>query len=269
MTHINLDKLEALRPTVRQTFFEARPYSHVVIDDFLKPESYDSVLASLPSARESERSSDYVFARNKFENPIFDQSAPVLAELRAELVSDAFMGFLRELYDKPVFVDPAFVGGGLHQGGEGSFLDMHADFSRHPVAREWVRELNILLYLNPGFEEAWGGHLEMENAQDGGIGRVAPRGNRMVIMLTKEHTLHGYKPISFPPGRMRTSIAAYAYTVDHDFVANPERSTLWRPREASIAKRLIAKITPGLVRAKRYLFGSSTARRASRNDHKD
>ncbi len=269
MNHIDLDKLEALRPTVRQIFLEARPFPHVVIDDFLKPESYKAVLASLPSARVSERSSDYVFARNKFENPIFDKAAPVLAELRSELVGGAFVDFLRTLYDKPVFVDPAFVGGGLHQGGAASFLDMHADFSRHPLEREWVRELNILLYLNPGFEVAWGGHLEMEHAHDGATGRVAPLGNRMVIMLTKEHTLHGYKPISFPAGRMRTSIAAYAYTVDHDFVANPERSTLWQPKNASLAKRMIATITPELVRFKRYLFGSSTARRAQRNDRTD
>lgn len=269
MKHIDQEKIEALRPTVRQAFLSAVPYQHVVIDGFLRPDSYEAVLASLPSVRESERSSDYVFARNKFENPFFDKSAPVLAELRAELVGEIFTGFLQELYRKPVFVDPDFVGGGLHQGGEGSYLDMHADFSRHPLEREWVRELNILLYLNRDFQEAWGGHLEMVNAHDGNVGRVAPQGNRLVIMLTKGHTLHGYKPISFPPDRMRTSIAAYAYSVDNDFVAHPERSTLWHPKDASIAKRVVAKITPELVRIKRYLFGSSTARRATRKDRSD
>jgi len=269
MKHIDQKKLEALIPTVRQAFLGAVPYPHVVIDGLLKPASYEAVLAALPSVRRSERSSDYVFARNKFENPVFDQSAPVLAELREEIVGEVFTGFLRALYDKPVFVDPAFVGGGVHQGGVSSFLDMHADFSRHPVEREWVRELNILLYLNPDFEEAWGGHLEMENAHDGRVGRIAPLGNRLVIMLTKEHTLHGYKPISFPPGRMRTSIAAYAYTVDDDFIANPDRSTLWRPKGASVAKRVFASIAPELVRIKRYFWGSSTARRATRKGHGD
>jgi hypothetical protein len=264
MNHIDFDKLKTLEPTVRQSFQQAEPYSHVVIDGFLRPESFKAVLAALPSARESERSSDYMFARNKFENPICDKAAPVLAELRAELVGEEFAHFLRTLYDKAVFVDQSFVGGGLHQGGEGSFLDMHADFSRHPVRREWVRELNILLYLNQGFQEAWGGHLEMENSVSGKLGRVAPEGNRMVIMLTKENTLHGYKPISFPAGRMRTSIAAYAYTVDHDFETNPERSTIWRPKEAGAAKRAIAKVTPTLVRIKRGLMGSSTAKRADR-----
>ncbi len=129
-----------------------------------------------------------------------------------------------------------------------------------------MRELNILLYLNQDYEESWGGHLDMESSENGAIGRVAPLGNRLVIMLTKKHTLHGYKQISFPEGRMRTSIAAYAYTIDHDFDSNPDRTTLWRPKQAGIAKQIIARIAPGLVRIKRYFLGSSTARRAARKD---
>lgn len=264
MSHIDHAQLNALKPQARQRFLDAQPYPHLVIDGFLSPESYEAVLAALPAPRENERSSDYMFARNKFENPIFDEAAPVLAELRNELVGEAFVEFLRAVYDKQVFVDEAFVGGGLHQGGPGSFLDMHADFSRHPVHRDWVRELNILLYLNHNYEEAWGGHLEMCHADSGATGRVAPVGNRMVIMLTKAHTLHGYKAISFPPGRQRTSIASYAYTVDHDFEKTPERSTLWRPQEAGIAKQALARIAPTLVSLKRSLLGSSTAKRAER-----
>jgi 2OG-Fe(II) oxygenase superfamily len=264
MSHIDHDQLDALKPHARQRFLEAQPYPYLMIDGFLKPESYRAVLAALPAPREKERSSDYMFARNKYENPIFDEAAPVLAELRRELVGEAFVEFLRTVYDKPVFVDESFVGGGLHQGGAGSFLDMHADFSRHPVNRDWVRELNILLYLNHDYDEAWGGHLEMRHAETGAAGRVAPVGNRMVIMLTKAHTLHGYKEISFPPGRQRTSIASYAYTVDQDYETTPERSTLWRPQDAGVVKQALAHMAPTLVSLKRSLLGSSTAKRAER-----
>ncbi len=266
MPHIDYQRLEALTPTVHAAFKNARPYAHVAIDGFLTPAAYQAVLAALPAPREGERSSDYVFAKNKFENPIFDEAAPVLSELRQELVGARFQAFLQALYGKAVFVDADFVGGGLHQGGAGSYLDMHADFSRHPKHREWVRELNILLYLNEGYDEAWGGHLEMHNADDDGKGRVAPVGNRMVIMLTKGHTLHGYKAIHFPPGRMRTSIAAYAYTEDHDFESTPDRSTLWRPDDGNVAKRALASVAPTLVAVKRKFFGSSTAKRAERKD---
>lgn len=264
MTCIDFDRLTALQADARQRFEAAEPYQHLVIDDVLTADAYRSVLAALPAPRKTERSSDYMFARNKFENPIFDESAPVLAELRRELVGSRFVEFLRAMYGKPMLIDDAFVGGGLHQGGAGSFLDMHADFSRHPAHREWVRELNVLLYLNQDYNESWGGHLEMINSITGKSGRVAPRGNRMVIMLTKGHTLHGYKTIAFPKGRMRTSIASYAYSVDQDFEATPERSTLWQPQDASAGKKMLATVMPTLVKAKRMLFGSSTAKRAQR-----
>lgn len=136
MAHIDYAQLDALSATARSRFLEAQPYEHLVIDGFLRPSSYQSVLAALPAPRQGQRSSDYMFAKNKFENPIFDQASPVLVELRQELIGERFTQFLRKVYDQPVFVDETFVGGGLHQGGAGSYLDMHADFSRHPVNRD-------------------------------------------------------------------------------------------------------------------------------------
>jgi hypothetical protein len=265
VTHIDFDQLDRLRDGGHAAFIGAKPYPHLVIEGFLREASFREVVASLPPPVEGQRSSDYVFAKNKFENPAFDGSARVLAELRDELTSRQFADFLTVVYGKSVFIDDYFVGGGLHQGGAGSFLDMHADFSRHPVQREWVRELNILLYLNDGYQEAWGGHLEMQHGETGEIGRVAPSANRAVIMLTKEHTLHGYKPISFPPGRYRTSLASYAYSHDADFSAVPDRTTLWRPQEGGFVKRLVAQVAPFAVRLKRAMLGSSTAKRAERS----
>jgi hypothetical protein len=264
--HINYEQLKEVAKLSKERFHSAKPYPYLVIDNFLHENSYYEVLHSIPAPRLSEKSSDYIFAKNKFENPIFEESSVVLAQLRSELIGNAFSEFLSETFGKHVFVDPDFVGGGIHQGGPDSYLDMHADFSRHPVKREWVRELNILLYLNDRFEENWGGHLEMHNSMTGEKGRVAPVGNRMVIMLTKGHTLHGYKKISFPPGRYRTSIASYAYTKDFDFVTTPDRSTLWMPDGSGATKRLIAGISPMLVKIKKSIFGSSTARRANRRE---
>jgi hypothetical protein len=266
--HINYEQLADVDNFSKEKFLPARPYSHLIIDNFLNEDSYRSVLKSIPSPRLNEKSSDYIFAKNKFENPIFEGSSSTLSELRSELIGDNFVEFLTRIYGKQVFIDENFVGGGLHQGGTGSYLEMHADFSRHPVHREWVRELNVLLYLNDGFEESWGGHLEMHNSTTGEKGRIAPIGNRMVIMLTKDHTLHGYKSISFPEGKYRTSIASYAYTKDLDFESTPERSTLWVPDDSGLTKKIIAKISPTLVKVKRGIFGSSTAKRANRDSRK-
>lgn len=264
MSHIDLDRLEGRLGDLHSSFRDAAPFPHLVIDGFLRPESYRRVLDALPPPVAGQRSSDYIFARNKFENPRFDLADPVLHELRGELTSPRFAAVLGAVCGKPVFVDPGFTGGGIHQGGEGSFLDMHADFSRHPSRHEWVRELNILLYLNEPYDEAWGGHLELQHRDTAERARIAPIGNRLVVMLTKAHTLHGYRSIAFPAGRYRTSVASYAYVDDPDYDRTPLRSTAWRP-EGSAAKRLVARLVPGLIRIKNALFGSSTVRRARRD----
>jgi len=268
-THIQFERIEAELAELAAKFRNATPFEHVVIDGFLKPESLAELLRAMPPPDESKRSSDYLFAKNKFENPTFAQNAQIFEQLRDELLSARFAGILSQIYGKEVFVDPRFLGGGIHQGGEGSYLDMHADFSRHPAQKDWLRELNILLYLNTDYQDAWGGHLELQHAATGERGRVAPIENRLVLMLTKGHTLHGYKPISFPPGRFRTSVAAYAYSIDSDYSAVPVRSTMWKPEDASLGKSFLARLAPKLVKVKTALFGSRTERRASESPSND
>lgn len=268
MAHIDFDSHEAQLQALTTQFRTAQPFEFVVIDGFLRESSLHTLLNAIPAPDQKKRSSDYLFAKNKFEDPTFANGQDILMEVRDELLSERFAAMLSAIFDKPLFVDPAFVGGGIHQGGEGSFLDMHADFSRHPANRTWLRELNILLYLNQNYDESFGGHLELEHAETHQRGRVAPLLNRMVLMLTKGHTLHGYKRTSFPKGQYRTSLAAYAYSIDQDFANAPSRSTLWKPQDASPMKSALAALAPSLVRAKNAVLGSNTVRRAKTDDTK-
>ena len=263
MHHIDFDSIEAKTESLTAAFKNAQPFEYVVIDNFLKQDSLTTLLNAIPKPDSSKKSSDYLFAKNKYEDPSFASQDNILTEVREELLGERFAAILSKIMGKPLFVDPLFVGGGIHQGGENSFLDMHADFSRHPAHKEWLRELNILLYLNKNYKEEYGGHLELEHAQTHERGRIAPALNRLVLMLTKEHTLHGYKPISFPAGTYRTSLAAYAYSIDSDFDSIPQRSTVWKPEDASGLKTALAAVSPYLVKAKNSLFGSSTVRRAN------
>ena len=268
-THIDFEALELQIDALAASFAGARPFPHVAIENFLRPDSLTRLLEAIQPPDIANRSNDYFFAKNKFETPTFASSADILNEVRNELLSDRFERALSKIYGQEVFIDPQFVGGGIHQGGAGSYLDMHADFNRHPANAEWLRELNLLLYLNPGYDDSFGGHLELEHAKSGEWTRVAPQLNRMVIMLTKEFTLHGYKPISFPPGTYRTALASYAYSIDNNLAATPQRSTQWVPQGGPAYKRLFARVAPGLVGLKNRLLGSNTVRRATRNDGSD
>nr|WP_298716287.1 2OG-Fe(II) oxygenase [uncultured Steroidobacter sp.] len=259
---IDIAALEANKASLRQQFSSAEPYQYVVIDGFLTEFGLNSLdveqLNTVPST--DQLSSDYLFAKNKIENPKLGQISRALEQLSLELRSRAFVRILQEICGMDVFLDPNFAGGGLHQGGAGSFLEMHADFSRHPKNREWIRELNLLLYLNRGWQKSWGGELKLVDANSRKKALVEPLENRMVIMLSKEHTLHGYDPITFPQGRLRTSVAAYAYRMDDGTSDVPYRSTVWQPTD--LRKRMLAVLWNKLVPLKQRVFGSRTARRA-------
>jgi len=256
---INFDVLDGDIRSLAQKFRGMRPFPHIVLDDFADTAKLNRALASIPSPGSTKinKSRDYIFAKNKFEKANFKELSAEFLELYEDFVSDRFSALLLGITGERVFVDKQFFGGGVHQGGEGSFLDMHADFNYHPLHNNWFRNLNILLYLNKDWLPDHGGQLKLRHATTGESVEVEPLFNRCVLMFTREYTLHGYDKITFPQGRFRRSIAAYAYSL-HEHPTESYRSTRWQPESGSIFKKAIGSNWPKLVRVKNLLFGIGT-----------
>jgi Rps23 Pro-64 3,4-dihydroxylase Tpa1-like proline 4-hydroxylase len=257
-TTIDFDRLEREADGFRETWQSARPFELLVIDNFGDSERMSNIHRSFPELSSLKKSRDYIFAKEKYEKNNFSSLSKDLNDLHFEINSERFQNFLQKITEMPLFIDPDFHGGGLHSGGVGSYLDMHADFNVHPQHSNWVRELNILIYLNEGWQPAWGGQLKLRHSNTGESREVEPLFNRCVIMLTKEHTLHGYDPIAFPPGRYRRSIAAYAYSEALEGEAPDARSTNW-VSDQSIIRRALGPATLQLVRMKNRIFGSGSS----------
>jgi hypothetical protein len=259
---IRFEAIEEKLGELAKRFRKAKPFPHVVIDDFADPAKLARVAEAIPDPAWGtiRRSRDYFFARNKFEKSEFRHISAEFAELYENLISGRFEAILRQISGEALFVDRRFFGGGIHQGGAKSFLDLHADFNYHPLRRNWFRNLNILLYLNRDWQPEWGGQLRLKHAETGECAEVEPLYNRCAIMTTRNYTLHGYDPIDFPPGRHRQSIAAYAYSF-HQSTREAPRSITWAPERASFAKRWLGQRWPTLVRWKNALFGPGTGRK--------
>ena len=257
---LNFKTIEENLEALAHQFRTAEPFEHVVIDRFADETRLLRMIPALPvpGADRIHRSHDYNFARNKFEKGNFKDLSPEWGELYLDLTSPRFQTILQALTGQVVFVDHDFFGGGIHLGGKDSFLDMHVDFNYHPLHRNWLRNLDILLYLNPDWKEAYGGQLKLKHARTLKTAEVEPLFNRCVIMLTRDYTLHGYDRIHFPEGEFRRSIATYAYSLD----ASPgkERSTRWMPEKSSFLKRAVGNAWPTLVRIKSYFLPSGTAK---------
>jgi Rps23 Pro-64 3,4-dihydroxylase Tpa1-like proline 4-hydroxylase len=128
-----------------------------------------------------------------------------------ELNSGSFLEFLHRLTGILLLPDPYFQEGGYHLVGNGGRLAPHADFSHHYLGME--RRVNLLLYLNDGWKDEYGGHLELYDEKIRLVVKIAPIFNRCVIFNTSKTSFHGHPhPMTLPDGVWRRSLAMYYYT---------------------------------------------------------
>ena len=254
---INLSFLEENKEKLRLEYLLAKPYPYLVIDNFCDPEKLALLYANIPKLKNKSR--DYVFAHNKFEKANYGELGQGFEELYKDLSSVEMNRFLSFIANETIFVDPANHGGGLHQGRENSFLDMHLDFNYHPLHKGWFRNMNLLLYMNKDWKPEYKGHLKLVDLRTGEEKELEVPFNRMIIQQTRAYTLHGYDMTNFPADQYRTSIATYAYTI-HKTHIEKKRTTDWVVKGGKPIKKAIAAIYGPAVKIKNMLFGSGTAK---------
>lgn len=197
-----------------QEFAAGRPFPNMVIDGFFSEE----MASALEPLFDAEHGDAALLAWHRYDNPIERKfarddvaSMPAAARAFAALQSEEFLGRLRALTGtEDLEADPHLHGAGLHYHPRGGKLDMHLDYSLHPVTgRE--RRLNLIVYLNRGWREAWGGAVELWDETCSRCERaVLPEWNRAVIFRTSHMSFHGLpRPIRCPAGTGRKSLAIY------------------------------------------------------------
>lgn len=254
---VNIDFLESNKEKLRLDYLLAKPYPHLVVDNFCELAKLDELYNKIPELNNKSR--DYVFANNKFEKSNYRELGNEFEELYTDLASERMNAFLSFIANEDVFVDPKNHGGGLHQGKKNSFLDMHLDFNYHPLNKGWYRNMNLLLYMNKEWKPDYKGHLKLVDLRNGEEKEIEVPFNRMIIQQTRAYTLHGYDQTSFPENSYRTSIATYAYTRHNHLVEKP-RTTDWHVHESKPVKKMIAAVYGPAVKVKNYFFGSGTAK---------
>ena len=204
------------REKLKAEFASARPYPHLKIDNLIDPDKVAEIAAAYPSfetALGQGRTFSTVNERKKIQ--ITDASTfPLpIAELNALLGSAPFLSELSYITGIPeLLADEQLVGGGMHMTGPGGRLDVHVDFN-YVEDRKLHRRLNLLLYLNPTWDESWGGQLQLWDQDVKHCeATFVPVFNRCVIFETSEISYHGVVPISSQAPFPRKSFATYYYT---------------------------------------------------------
>ena len=200
---------------LRDTYLAADPFPHIVIDGLFDDADLEPVLEDFPRPDET-RWLEFDSDTEKKLGFYHERSA---ISHRVRRFLDAMNGFEMLLWLEALsgidglIPDPYFGGGGIHQIEPGGFLKVHADFNVHPKLKI-DRRMNMLIYMNKGWREEWGGHLELWDAASLECRtKIAPLFNRTVIFSTTDTSFHGHPhPLQSPPGVTRKSVSLYYYT---------------------------------------------------------
>jgi len=223
-----LARMQELVGSSHAAYLSARPFPHLVLDDFFDPTLLDEVLGEFP------RPGAIRWQRFDNEREIKLASAaeasfgPVTRLLLYHLNSITFLEFLSRVTGIANLIpDPSFDPGGK--------LGVHTDFNKHR-AYGLDRRLNLLLYLNKDWREEYGGHLQLWDREMTRCGaRVAPLFNRVMVFGTTDFTYHGHPdPLSCPEGMTRKSLALYYFTNGRPAEeVSGEHSTMFRARDGA------------------------------------
>jgi hypothetical protein len=236
----------------------AEPFPHIVLDDFLPESVLKSVIAEFPRPEDIDWHRFDIEQEVKLASEHASDIPPYIAHVLAQLNSAAMVEFLEELTGIDGLIpDPHLEGAGLHQIETGGRLKVHADFNRHERLR-LDRRLNLIVYLNEGWQPEWGGALELwDRTMTACRERVLPVANRCVIFSTTDYSFHGHPdPLTCPPGETRKSMALYYYSNGRPasevsparttrFQARPGES--WRRPTSDMARDAAKQLTPPLL----------------------
>jgi hypothetical protein len=230
------------RDALRERFRAAQPFPWLAIDGFLDPDFANELAASYPSYEDAVKNGRAFAAVNEnLKVQVCDYEAfPAPAKRIADALCET--KFLEDLSYvtgvKKLVWDPTFSGGGLHETARSGWLDVHVDFN-YLEPLQLHRRLNILVYLNPIWEEQWGGVLELwDDEVKTRHHAFAPVHNRCVLFETSDISYHGVSAVECPAGIARKSFAAYYYTREAPAGWDgSKRSTVFKARPDEYMKR--------------------------------
>lgn len=226
-------RLQDLAAAWRASYLAADPFPHVVLDDFLPADAAGRLLREFPEPDtfRSESSLSEPRRLGKLRSNDEGTFSPFTRSVLHEFCDDAFLGFVTALTGTQDLISDHDRSGSLRHYGRGARLGVHADGNFHPQLNAY-RRINLILYLNRGWEDAYRGHLELwDDRMTRCVKRIAPVFNRAIVFGVHDTAFHGFPdPIRCPRGMTRKTIQFYYYTREAPDPGTRPHGTLFRWR---------------------------------------
>ena len=223
---------------LQSQFLANEPFNHVVIDDFFTAEVAEQLVEEFPTYDSYVWNAHYNNAiENKKACNHWDKFPKTTYSVFHYLCSAEFENIVKDITgNQKVWADMGLHGGGWHAHSTSGNLNIHLDYSIHPKLK-LERNYNLIVYLTPDWNSAWGGGLEFwDHHEDGTPSHLHTttenRFNRAILFDTTQYSWHGLpEHLTCPDGIARQSLAVY-YVTEPSPQANPRSRALFVPHGA-------------------------------------
>ncbi|WP_440959664.1 2OG-Fe(II) oxygenase [Oceanicaulis sp. LC35] len=222
MSHVISEYSRDNADMFRLQFEQGDPFKHVCVDGFLDAALATRLVEEFPSFAKSRAVNEFGEDGNKDVNSDIQSIGPAYKAIHAALESGEITKWLTSItgIEGLVWGGDNMYGGGTHENLHNAELDIHLDFN-YDDRNQYHRRLNLLVYLNPGWQEEWGGSLELHKdprePETNYFKAFSPIFNRAIIHETSHKSWHGFQRINIPKDKgdeSRKSLALYFYTKD-------------------------------------------------------
>lgn len=191
------DALYANKENLKEQYHKSKDgIGYFFVDNVLPEEVVLEIYKVFPKPedmmlKKSLREDKYVAAQmNKYD--------PLLEEIIYAFQDGRIVDLVSEICNvKNIVPDENLYAGGISAMGHKQFLNPHLDNS-HDKDRQMWRVFNLLYYITPDWDEAYGGNLELwpDGLKEKQI-TVHSKFNRLAVMATHNNSLHSVSPVTY------------------------------------------------------------------------
>jgi hypothetical protein len=201
------------------------PVPYTIIDNFLPDEMFNTLSFEVDFLQENDWTvfSNGTSYRKECRN---FTSTPRIQSMAYSFQGGQFLKWIEQLTGIEKLVgDPHYRGGGITRITSGNSLGLHNDFNWNEQLR-LTRRANLILYMNPVWEDSWGGELEFwDFDKTECLVKIAPKPNRLAVWNYDERLIHGHpNPLTCPESVARQNFIQFYYSSNATHETAPHRS---------------------------------------------
>ncbi len=214
-----------------EEFNAAVPYPHIVTDNLFSREFCREFVKGIPPNKDNWNHHSTTISE-KWTIGLNVERSAAQKEMREILLSSEMINGLRTLTG----IDDLTTKGGprIIRVEKDGYLHIHTDRGR--LEDGVYRAVNMLVYLNEGWNQEWNGCLDIWDTDGNLAKQVVPDMGRTIIFLNVKNAWHGHpKRLNTPDGRPRLAIQQYYFTKQS--VGNESDTTYYFHDKSTIRKQ--------------------------------